>query len=430
MSASQHEPAGTVSRIDACCSLVSGGTPSKSDPKNWDGTIPWASPKDLKQSHLRDTQDHISEAGLRFGSTLAPAGSVLVVIRGMILARDVPTARTEVSMAFNQDVKAILPGERVDSEYLLCALEFAKARLLDRVGQSAHGTRTLLSEELAGLEIWLPPRVDQERIASTLMMARRAVRLCHERLRITRELKSAAMQKLYTHGLRGEPQKETAIGLVPRSWAVVPLGDQLERAQYGLSVRGKDEGRFPILRMNCQNDGRVEFRDLQFVDLDEKTFSAFRLNDGDLLFNRTNSFELVGRTALFRSARDAVFASYLIRLTLNQEALHPEFVNYYLNMPSTQSDIKRLASRGVSQANISASKLRDYPIPKPSTPEEQREITAALEVIDHKIAHLERKRATLQELFHTLLSELMTGRIRLDSLDIDGSEVEPAATLP
>ena len=165
--------------------------------------------------------------------------------------------------------------------------------------------------------------------------------------------------------------------------------------------------------MNCQVDGRVEFRDLQFVDLDDKEFAAFRVNDGDLLFNRTNSFELVGRTALFRSTRDAVFASYLIRLALDQRVLHPAFVNYFFNLPSTQRDLKRLASRGVSQANISASKLRGFRIPKPPTLLEQGGIADRVQAIDGKIAHHERKRAVLQQLFKTLLHDLMTGRIRV-----------------
>jgi type I restriction enzyme S subunit len=174
--------------------------------------------------------------------------------------------------------------------------------------------------------------------------------------------------------------------------------------------------------MNCQLDGQVVFRDLQFVDLDSKTLAAFRVNDGDLLFNRTNSFELVGRTAIFRSEREAVFASYLIRLTLDQNALHPEFVNYFFNQPSVQSALKKLASRGVSQANINATKLKEVLIPLASL-DEQRQIAAILEGIDRKITVHERKRGTLQELFKTLLQELMTGRLRVLDLDIDASEV-------
>ena len=93
--------------------------------------------------------------------------------------------------------------------------------------------------------------------------------------------------------------------------------------------------------MNCQDDGRVRFRDLQYVDVDEATFSAFRLEEGDLLFNRTNSIEHVGRTAIFEGAKEAVFASYLVRLKVDALRCLPRFLNYYMNRKEVQHDIKR-----------------------------------------------------------------------------------------
>jgi type I restriction enzyme S subunit len=269
----------------------------------------------------------------------------------------------------------------------------------------------------------VPNEPEQENIAAMLWKTQHAIEAEEKVIATARELKQSAMRELFTCGLRGEPQKETEIGLIPESWQVVPLDQHLHLAQYGLSVRGQQTGRYPILRMNCQLDGQTVFRDLQFVDLDEKTFAAFQVKDGDLLFNRTNSFELVGRTSIFRSDREAVFASYLIRLTLDQSEFHPEFVNYYFNQPSVQADLKRLASRGVSQSNISASKLKEYPIPKTSL-HEQSEVTAILQTIDRKISAHERKRSTLQELFKTMLHQLMTGEIRVADLDIDVSEIQ------
>ena len=275
---------------------------------------------------------------------------------------------------------------------------------------------------LAVLEVPKPPKPEQEKIAAMLWKAQRAIQVEEKLTATARELKQSAMRQLFTCGLRGEPQKETEIGLVPKSWEVIQLQQHLKLAQYGLSVRGQQSGSYPILRMNCQLDGQVLFRSLQFVDLNNKVFESFRIKDGDLLFNRTNSFELVGRTAIFRSQRDAVFASYLIRLTLDQTQLHPEFVNFYFNQICVQADLKRLASRGVSQSNISASKLKEYLIPK-TTLDEQKEIAAILQTIDRKISVHERKRAALSDLFQTLLNQLMTAQIRVDKLDIDTREV-------
>jgi type I restriction enzyme S subunit len=277
---------------------------------------------------------------------------------------------------------------------------------------------TVLKEQ----ELPRPPILEQERIAAVLLKVQRSIEVEDKLTAVTRELKRSALDQLFTQGLHSEPQQETEIGPMPAHWEVVPLGQDLLMAQYGLSIRGQERGGVPILRMNCQVDGQVVFEDLQFVDLDEKTLTAFRVNDGDLLFNRTNSHELVGRMAIYQSEREAVFASYLIRLSLDKRHLLPEFVNYYFNRPIVQADLKRLASRGVSQSNINATKLRTYPVPKPP-PEEQQEIASVLQIIDRKIEVHERRRATLEELFKTLLHMLMAGKIRVADLAIDTSDV-------
>lgn len=106
--------------------------------------------------------------------------------------------------------------------------------------------------------------------------------------------------------------------------------------------------------MNCQEDGRVVVRDLQYVDIDEATAQSFRVTRGDIPFNRTNSYELVGRTAIVDDHIDAVFASYLIRLSIDEERLLPQYLNYFLNWDFAQGELKKLASRAVGRANINA----------------------------------------------------------------------------
>ena len=189
--------------------------------------------------------------------------------------------------------------------------------------------------------------------------------------------------------------------------------------QYGLSKRGRTSGAYPILRMNCQEDGKVHYRDLQFVDLDTETYDKFRVKPGDLLFNRTNSIELVGRMAIVEDDRPAVFASYLVRLVIDANRCIPEFLNYFMNWPTTQEEIKKLASRAVGQANINATKLRMVLLPLPAIDEQQNVVTI-LHAIDRKIDLHRRKRAVLEELFKALLHGLMTGEIRVgvpNSLD-------------
>ena len=296
----------------------------------------------------------------------------------------------------------------------------------DLTGLNSHSAVPGLNRDDAySIAVMLPQRGEQDDIASVLDCLENSIHLETDALANAQELKRAAMGKLFTRGLRGEPQKETEIGLVPESWEIATIGDVATSTQYGLSLRGQPEGTCPILRMNCQEDGRVHYRNLQFVDLDPGTLESFRVRPGDLLFNRTNSIDLVGRIAIVEDDRPAVFASYLVRLTVDERRCEPKFLNYFMNWPETQREIKKLASRAVGQANINASKLRTVQFWLPSLTE-QREIVAILDAIDRKIDLHRKKRAVLEELFKAVLHKLMTGEIRVADLDLSALADAPA----
>jgi type I restriction enzyme S subunit len=268
---------------------------------------------------------------------------------------------------------------------------------------------------LQSLAIPLPPFSEQQAIARVLRSVQKAKEIRRKQLQLERELKAALMQRLFTRGARGEARKQTEIGEMPESWQVVRLGEVAAQTQYGLSLRGGSSGSFPILRMNNLGNGVIDLSDLQYVEVDAKTLQSFRLNKGDLLFNRTNSYELVGKTSLFDCDGDFVFASYLVRVVVDADKANPAFLNEYLNASATQGRLKMLASRGVSQTNISASKLRGFAVPLPSV-SEQDEIAKILEACGKVIALLEKESALLDELFRALLEELMTGRLSATAL--------------
>ena len=301
---------------------------------------------------------------------------------------------------------------------------------------NSHSAIPGLNREIAySVPISLPDKTEQERVASVLDTIERGAQQEASAIDQTQELKSAAMRMLFTWGLRGEAQKETEIGPVPESWELRPIGEFAHQLQYGLSVRGEPSGRYPILRMNCQQDGKVLLRDLQFVNVDDETAKAYRVKPGDILFNRTNSYELVGRTAIVEIETNAVFASYLVRVSVDNKHLDPRFLNHFLNWDSAQAELKKLASRGVSQANISAGKLREFGIPLTDL-DEQREIVAILDAIDRKIDLHRRKRTVLDDLFKALLHKLMTGEIRVGELGlfamtgVKGSDNSTAIPIP
>lgn len=273
-------------------------------------------------------------------------------------------------------------------------------------------------KELKESRIAIAPDNEQREISQVLRLVEGGRSLQDDMLLTLDRSKRATMRELFTRGLNGEAQKETEIGPVPESWNVTAIGDVAVNTQYGLSLRGQPSGAYPILRMNCQEDGAVHYRNLQFVDLDAEAFQTFRLKPGDLLFNRTNSIELVGRMAIVVEDRPAVFASYLVRLAVDERRCLPQFLNYFMNWPVTQNEIKMLASRAVGQANINATKLRTVLFPLPPTLDEQREIVSVLDAIDRKIDLHRRKRAVLDELFKALLHKLMTGEVSTADLDL------------
>jgi restriction endonuclease S subunit len=163
-------------------------------------------------------------------------------------------------------------------------------------------------------------------------------------------------------------------------WPMVEIGELCERIQYGLSVPlNTDEAGFKIFRMNELVEGRcVDRGDMKRAEVSADEFEKYRLSRGDILFNRTNSFEHVGRTGIFDLKGDYCFASYLIRLTIADGKADPFFVNAFMNSESFQQGIKQFASRAIGQSNINAKSLAGYPIPLPPL-STQQSIVAEIE---------------------------------------------------
>ncbi|MDX6697832.1 MAG: type restriction enzyme subunit [Solirubrobacteraceae bacterium] len=134
----------------------SGGTPPKAEPSHWWGDLPWASTKDLIQDELNDTVDHITEDAAAAHSTVVPPGTVLVATRGMALAKRLPLAVASRRMAFNQDLKALIPSPAVESGYLRVVLRGLESEILANVVEAAHGTRRLETRWLKALRVPVP----------------------------------------------------------------------------------------------------------------------------------------------------------------------------------------------------------------------------------------------------------------------------------
>lgn len=151
-------------RLGYAVRWVSGGTPSRNDPRHWNGEVPWASTKDLSEDSLADTIEHITEDAAQDHSAIAPEGSLLVATRGMALAKRLPLAVTRTRMAFNQDLKALLPGPGLSADYLRLVLRGFEQEILGAVVEAAHGTRRLETKDLKAFTFPLPPRPEQQAV--------------------------------------------------------------------------------------------------------------------------------------------------------------------------------------------------------------------------------------------------------------------------
>ncbi len=160
--------------------------------------------------------------------------------------------------------------------------------------------------------------------------------------------------------------------LLNGDWPVVELGSVVQETQYGLSINAGSDGQYPMLRMMNIENGLCVENDIKYVDLSEKDFETYRLVHGDVLFNRTNSYELVGRTGVYELQGDHVFASYLVRIKTNREKLEPKFLTLYLNSDFGRRQVLAYATKAVSQANVNASNLLRVRLPLPPLEVQQR----------------------------------------------------------
>ena len=146
-----------------------GATPDKAKPEYWDGAIPWVSPKDMKVARMFDAEDHISDEALHGSSlSLIPENSLLIVVRGMILAHSFPVALSMRELTINQDMKALVCSKLMQPAYLYWVLCGFSAALVALAEESAHGTKKIESVTLARFPVLVPPTAEQEAIAAYL----------------------------------------------------------------------------------------------------------------------------------------------------------------------------------------------------------------------------------------------------------------------
>ncbi|EMJ97205.1 type I restriction modification DNA specificity domain protein [Leptospira sp. B5-022] len=159
-------------------------------------------------------------------------------------------------------------------------------------------------------------------------------------------------------------------------------------------------------------DGKIDWDNLVFTD-NETEIQKYLLNKGNVLFNRTNTIDLVGKTAIYNGERPAIFAGYLIRIKVSDSLLNAEYLNYFLNTKPAKKHGRLVLSIAVGQANINGQKLKNYPIPLPPKLAEQEAIATVLSDTDALISSLETLLSKKRQIKLGTMQELLTGKRRL-----------------
>jgi type I restriction enzyme S subunit len=231
-----------------------------------------------------------------------------------------------------------------------------------------------------------------------------------------RTIHGGIIDDLLTRGLAddGSPREpstlaETKVGHRPATWTVANLGRFVVGAEYGTNLSlGDSSAGIPVLRMNNIQDGEFDLSDLKYALA--SAVERFRLQRNDVLFNRTNSWEHVGKAAIWRRDEPGpAFASYLVRLHCG-DALLPEFLHLWLNWAPVQRAIRQFATPGVQQVNINPTNLRRALIAVPDTLDEQRAIIERVNGVAAALEDHRRERAKMSSLREGLREDLLTGR--------------------
>jgi type I restriction enzyme S subunit len=326
--------------------------------------------------------------------------------------------------AFSNFLHLLRPApERIDPRFLARVLHWINrtGRIL-RLEQQTTQMRNLHFRDYLTMPLPVPPRDEQTVIVRVFDAVDTAIERTREAWDRAREVKRALSQRVFKEGVQREKQRKTPIGWIPESWAVVTVASLVEEFQYGLSVPMQKKGLVPILRMGNIQAGDVIVGDLKYVSLPERVTAPYALSRGDVLFNRTNSQELVGKVGIYRSHLPAVFASYLIRLQLKQAKVDNYYLAQLLNSYDAQCRIRRYATPGVQQVNINATNLGKVLVPLPVGPEglhEQGRIAHILEHADLCVRNFFPKLEALTALKRSLMRDLLTGKVRVNIANVE-----------
>lgn len=395
---SQSLPKGwKLSTLGEECEIIGGGTPKRNNPDYFSGDTPWATPTDvtaLDGLYISTTKETVTPEGIASSSTkLLPEGTVLLTSRATIGF----TAIAVVPICTNQGFANFICKNNLIPEYLAYWLPTRKELMFREAGGTTF--KEISKGALKKFEIPVPPIEEQHHIVDILKRADGIRRLRKQAQVTAHQLIPALFIDMF-----GDPATN------PKSWPIGTIGDCISQAQYGTSKKAHEHcSGLPLIRMgNVLTNGDLDLQDLKYVELDEKDQTKYQLETGDILFNRTNSKDLVGKTGIWKGDFEAVAASYFIVARTDRNKILPTYLWIYMNTAFMKRRLFDTARGAIGQSNINAKELKAFSIPMP--PIELQEIfETRLDGIRSIIGQQEAAQSGSESSFQSLLHRAFSG---------------------
>ena len=414
----------TLKPLREIVSFKGGGTPSKQVPEYWNGGIPWASVKDFTSTSLSETQDFISQQGLKNSSAnLIPKGHVIIPTR-MSLGK---AAINTVDLAINQDLRALVPKVPLNAQFLLHAVLSLKDEIIKK--GSGATVKGITQEELYKLEIAFPPLDDQIRIAHLLGKVEGLITQRKQHLQQLEDLLKSVFLEMF-----GDPI------LNPHGFLVRKLSEFYVNPKEGTkcgpfgSALKKDElvtSGVPVWNMdNIAADGRMVLPFRMWITAGKyDELVAYSVKDGDIIISRAGT---VGKMCVARmNGQPAIISTNLIRLRLGDELRPLHFVSLMLYCKGRVGRLKTGADGTFTHMNTGVLDSLEFPYPSIDLQDKFGEIASKVESIK---CRYQQSLTDLETLYGALSQQAFKGELDLSRVALPatpiGGERPVAAALP
>lgn len=319
---------------------------------------------------------------------LAKAGDILISVRAPIGALNI----ADCDCCIGRGLAAITPDATcADTMFLFYAL-YASAAELQRRGTGST-FKAISKNALSNLLLPSYCLEEQKEISAVLQQVDHLIALRQRQAEKLDELVKARFVEMF-----GDPV------LNCQGFPVRTIGELTTEVKYGTSKPAVEGGKYPYLRMNNLTiDGKLDLHDLKQIDVDTSEFEKCVVRKGDVLFNRTNSAELVGKTAYYGLDEEMIIGGYIIRVRVNNLIL-PQYLSFYMNMPFMKQRIRSMAKGAVNQANINSKELKSIKVIVPPL-EVQGKVVEYEERIDREKDRIQRSAALLETLKRSLMQQ-------------------------